>query len=820
MGRCSSGVLLRRSSSEQFTRGEPGTHTCFALSALCSSINLLDARPPSAAAAGDGHVTRRCCLSVTAYVAAVPLAANSSSTAQHAPGSIAGALAASFRTCKNSTGSGCIASLLTGTSSSTGMYRVPALLLPAQAGQQTADSSAHGTNSSQEVPPPAGGDAPSSPAASIHTTAAAAPAQHSGVHDMLLTVHAEQEVAGQVYLVVSSQLVRAGRRWPANTSAVCLQQQSQKSKARTSVLTAVVLHHASDPCFLLDPAAAGTGVVKAAVNMSHYSHSWASPAAPSPAPPQLTNFIPPPPTNSAHQDTPQQEPANESDTLTDQAQGNSTRRTDAWPAADCACMHAHAPAQDGPAPISPPAPAEGAPAAATDSVPPAAAAEGFLSFLPASLQVQLALSEPAALAQYLQSVLGYGMQDDRTGSQHSMQRSSCTVSSASSCTCPALPDAADQTAAEAWTAAMQAALFTCPRDTSLHSCLGPAAAVAQHGAVHWQPAAGLGNFLASTAADIPAVAAVLDWLATSGLPVVATATPQQLLAGLVAAALSLLALLLTAGCRPSKKAHAATAAVQQQQQYDMGRVQANPPADCESGVCPAGSLQQQMLGLSHDATLEEHMEDMDADMFGYGAPPPAAPAHSSQRGSGMLAAAQGIRRASAMAAGEAAGALKDAFMRRQTNQQVPKPAGSSGGAGSTAPPDAAAGTANAADGAERDWLEEDDEERVNAAPESIQRQLQAGGRWRRDGEGRLVRGSWKAVRNSLSAAAQAVLAAVGAGGQAVAAAGGLGQAAAAAAGEGAVAPEGAGGWEEGRDADALQQLLSAAPSAVVSFTAN
>lgn len=581
--------------------------------------------------------------------------------------------------------------------------------------------------------------------------------------------------------------------------------------------------HASDPCFLLNPAAAGTGVVKAAVNMSHYSHSWASPAPPSPAPPQLTNITPPPPSNSAHQDTPQQGPATESDTLTDHAQGSSTCRTDVWPAADCACMHAHAPAQDTPAPVSPPTPAEGAPAVATEGVPPAAAAEVLLSFLPASLQVQLALTEPAALAQYLQSVVGYGMQDERAGSQHGMQCSSCTISSASSCTCPALPDAADDTA-EAWTAAMQAALFTCPHDTSLHSCLGQRAALAQRGTVH-QPAAGLGNLLASTA-DMPAVAAVLNWLAPSHLPVVATATPQQLLAGLVAAALSLLMLLLAASCRPSNKTHAATAAaaaVQQQQQYDMGRVQANPPAACESDVCPAGSLQQQMLGLSHDATLEGHMEDMDADMFGYGAPPPAAQVHSGQPEIGMLAAARGIRRASAMAAGEAAGALKDAFMRRHTNQQVPEPAGSSGGSGSTAPPGAAADTANAADGAERDWLEEDDEERVNAAPESIQRQLQAGGRWRRDREGRLVRGSWKAVRNSLSAAAQAVLAAVGAGSQAVAAAGGLGQAAAAA-GEGAVAdsvaPEGSSGWEEGRDAAALRQLLSAAPSAVISFTSN
>jgi hypothetical protein len=96
------------------------------------------------------------------------------------------------------------------------VYRV-ALLLPAQAGQQAGDSSAQHSNSSQETLQTADSDAPSSAAASTDTTAAAvAPAQHSGLRDMLLTVHAEQEVAGQVYLVVSSQLVRAGRSRPAN----------------------------------------------------------------------------------------------------------------------------------------------------------------------------------------------------------------------------------------------------------------------------------------------------------------------------------------------------------------------------------------------------------------------------------------------------------------------------------------------------------------------------------------------------------------------------------------------------------------------------
>lgn len=107
---------------------------------------------------------------------------------------------------------------------------------------------------------------------------------------------------------------------------------------------------------------------------------------------------------------------------------------------------------------------------------------------------------------------------------------------------------------------------------------------------------------------------------------------------------------------------------------------------------------------------------------------------------------------------------------------------------------------------------------MNQAPESIQRQLAAGGRWTRDGEGRLVRGSWKAVRNSLSAAAHAVMAAVGSGGKAAAAAAGFGGKDAGAAAEGAGA---AAGWEEegqAGDANALELLLSAPPGAVVSFT--
>ena len=83
-----------------------------------------------------------------------------------------------------------------------------------------------------------------------------------------------------------------------------------------------------------------------------------------------------------------------------------------------------------------------------------------------------------------------------------------------------------------------------------------------------------------------------------------------------------------------------------------------------------------------------------------------------------------------------------------------------------------------------------------------------------------MRGSWKAVRTSLSAAAHAVMAAVGSGGKAAAAAAGFrdrdGDAGAAAEGAGAAA-----GWEEegqAGDANALELLLSAPPGAVVSFT--
>jgi hypothetical protein len=56
-----------------------------------------------------------------------------------------------------------------------------------------------------------------------------------------------------------------------------------------------------------------------------------------------------------------------------------------------------------------------------------------------------------------------------------------------------------------------------------------------------------------------------------------------------------------------------------------------------------------------------------------------------------------------MAAGEAAGALKDAFMRRNTNQP--------GGAAVEGTGFVGLGTAAGAGRAERDWLNEEDEDR-------------------------------------------------------------------------------------------------------------
>jgi hypothetical protein len=174
-------------------------------------------------------------------------------------------------------------------------------------------------------------------------------------------------------------------------------------------------------------------------------------------------------------------------------------------------------------------------------------------------------------------------------------------------------------------------------------------------------------------------------------------------------------------------------------------------------------------------------DPFEGDPFGYGGTaqlaPPATAASSggsaaasgsgSGSGSGVAAAATAIRRASMMAAGEAAGALKDAFLR----------------------------AANAS------WANEEEEARVNALPASAQRQLQAGGRWARDGEGRLVRHGnsarrLQAVRASLVAAAAAVTKALSGGGS------GTG-----------------GGAAEPADADALAQLMAAAPGQVVGFGA-
>jgi hypothetical protein len=108
------------------------------------------------------------------------------------------------------------------------LYKV-ALLLPGQpTGQHTPPAGASavpagGTSTIQATSSITGyssqhasleSNAADSPAASTATAGppptAVAAAQHSRMQDMLLTVHAEQELAGQVFLVVTTQLIRAG----------------------------------------------------------------------------------------------------------------------------------------------------------------------------------------------------------------------------------------------------------------------------------------------------------------------------------------------------------------------------------------------------------------------------------------------------------------------------------------------------------------------------------------------------------------------------------------------------------------------------------
>jgi cytoskeletal protein RodZ len=142
---------------------------------------------------------------------------------------------AAFSTCAQSLSAGCIDSLLQETSNdiAAGTYKVT-LLLPAcpavQAFQQP-DNPAQDlskqradmqNSSSSDIPDRDSDNSSALDENSSSNTAAAAaaavqpksptPVQRSGLQGMLLTVHVEQEVAGQVHLAEVTQYVPAGEK--------------------------------------------------------------------------------------------------------------------------------------------------------------------------------------------------------------------------------------------------------------------------------------------------------------------------------------------------------------------------------------------------------------------------------------------------------------------------------------------------------------------------------------------------------------------------------------------------------------------------------
>lgn len=175
----------------------------------------------------------RCCLSLKAYAAA--LQPGSSGTAAQQGHSSSIAPLATFSSCINSTRSGCTKALLDDSSSSESNTYQVALLLPsaahseqrldpspgpsttAAANPETSSDTYHssgvvivsGSGSDDQVQ----SDSPAVQAAEGQHSSAPRTAQRSSMQDMLVTVHAEQEVAGQVYLAVSAQLVQAGEAW-------------------------------------------------------------------------------------------------------------------------------------------------------------------------------------------------------------------------------------------------------------------------------------------------------------------------------------------------------------------------------------------------------------------------------------------------------------------------------------------------------------------------------------------------------------------------------------------------------------------------------
>jgi len=569
--------------------------------------------------------------------------------------------------------------------------------------------------------------------------------------------------------------------------------------------------------------AAGTGVVRADIDMSHYTHTWTS-----------ARLLP-----SNKQDREPSTTAAASDNMPASPADSEVALTQAAGAAAASC---------GPAQEQVSAPTTGdllaevalstsQPAQSTAFQAPApqsaSSPTGLLDLLPPQLA-----AEPSAVAAFLQAALGHGSGPAGQQAAAACERTSCTGSSSrqsSSCCCPAL--SGDRTAIQAWVADAQAALSSCCHEASLqeqlqsHDAVVPLAQpttprARQHSFVQaWISRARVAGGPAGSAACL--LDNALAVVAASELPFISSATPDRLLLGF-AAATAFLVLLMVKGCssnRGKKQSpqRAAMTQPQQQQAVTASAAEQQQQATAANTAQDAWPLQEQ----DQVESLDDVLQGVDADPFGYGAVPaatttaPAAAAAAPASGS-LFAAAKAVKRASAMAAGEAAGALKDAFMRRNTSRSgaatVTAAALGSGSSAGWAAAGAGAGTT-------ADWLDEEDEDKVNQLPDSAQRQLQAGGRWARDTEGRLVRSSWKAARNSLAAAAQTVLAAVGvrsggatAAGPAAAETAAAGGTAAGTAVTGTAAAVGE--WRDSQDAAALQQLLSAAPGSVVTFAAS
>lgn len=137
---------------------------------------------------------------------------------------------AAFSTCTQSLQSGCIKSLLQDTSSDSAAstYKVT-LLLPARPAahafqqpenpaidpsKKSADmqnsSSSNRLDSDSDVSPALDDDSSSDTAAAAVKQTHPGSAQRSSLQGMLLTVHVEQEVAGQIHLAEVTQYVPAG----------------------------------------------------------------------------------------------------------------------------------------------------------------------------------------------------------------------------------------------------------------------------------------------------------------------------------------------------------------------------------------------------------------------------------------------------------------------------------------------------------------------------------------------------------------------------------------------------------------------------------